>query len=263
MIFYRRNNNSGGKAAAMSTENGAETTMKTAKTTKNRLGARRDAALFPLPIDSGRLYSFGEEMVNSISHGLGAALSVAALALLIVRAVFHAPEGQTASCVVGFTIFGASLVLLYLMSTLYHSMLPRRARRVFKILDHSAIYILIAGTYSAFCLSVLLGPTGWTLFGLVWGLAAIGVTLDAVFDCRLKWVSLPLYLFMGWLVLIVIRPLMAVIPPLSLNFLLIGGVSYTLGSLFFVMKLKWMHGVWHGFVLAGSVFHFFAVYFAV
>lgn len=211
----------------------------------------------------GRRYSFGEELVNSISHGLGAGLSIAALVLLIVRAVFHAPEGQTAACVVGFTLFGTSLIILYLMSTLYHSMLPQRARRVFKILDHSAIYILIAGTYSAFCLSVLLGPVGWTLFGLIWGLAMIGVTMDAVFDCRLKWVSLPLYLFMGWLVVGAYRPLTAAMPPSAMKLLVIGGACYTLGCLFFVMKQKWMHGIWHGFVLAGSILHFFAVYFAI
>ena len=208
-------------------------------------------------------YSFAEELVNSISHGIGALLSTAALVLLIVRAATHAPVGRTGSCVVGFTIFGVALLILYLMSTLYHSMLPRKARHVFKILDHSAIYILIAGTYTAFCLSILYGAMGWTLFGLIWGLAALGVTLDSVFDCRLKWVSLPLYILMGWLVLIAIKPLMANLPPLSLRFLVIGGVSYTAGCLFFVLRHKWMHAIWHFFVLGGSICHFFSVFFAI
>ncbi len=209
------------------------------------------------------IYSLGEELVHSISHGIGALLSIAALVLLIIRAVSNAPEGRLAGCVVGFTLFGSSLIILYLMSTLYHSMLPRRARYVFKILDHSAIYILIAGTYSAFCLSVLPTASCWTLFGIIWGLAILGVTLDSVFGCRLVWVSFPLYLIMGWLALAVVRSLLVILPSISITFLLLGGISYTLGCAFFALKRKWMHGVWHLFVLAGSVLHFFAVYFAI
>ncbi len=208
-------------------------------------------------------YSFGEELTNSISHGIGALLSIAALVLLIVRAACHAPAGGTAACVVGFTIFGVTLVILYTMSTLYHSMLPRAARFVFKILDHSAIYLLIAGTYTAFCLSILRGPMGWTLFGLIWGLAALGITMDSVYACRLTWLSIPLYLVMGWLVIIALRPLLAAIPPLSLKFLVLGGIAYTVGTVFFIIDKKWLHAVWHFFVLAGSILHFFSVYFAV
>ena len=208
-------------------------------------------------------YSLAEELISSISHGIGALLSVAALVLLVIRAVGHAPDSATASCVVGFTIFGVTMILLYTMSTLYHSMLPRRARFVFKILDHSAIYLLIAGTYTAFCLSILRGALGWTLFGLIWGLAAVGITLDSVFLCRLKWISFLLYLAMGWLVLFAVRPLVAVITPLSLKFLIFGGVSYTVGAVFFAIKKKWLHSIWHLFVLAGSILHFFAVFYAV
>ncbi|MGI5832621.1 MAG: PAQR family membrane homeostasis protein TrhA [Thermoguttaceae bacterium] len=210
-----------------------------------------------------KLYTFGEELTNAISHGVGTLLSIAALVLLILRAVERAPEGSTASYVVGFAIFGSTLILLYTMSTLYHSMLPRPVRFVFKMLDHSAIYLLIAGTYTAFCLSALRGPVGWTLFGLIWGLAAIGVTMDTVSACRLKWVSLTLYLCMGWLALIAFPSLLTALPPLSLKFLLFGGIAYTVGAIFFAIRKKWLHSIWHFFVLAGSVLHFFAVYFVV
>ncbi|MBR6481125.1 MAG: hemolysin III family protein [Thermoguttaceae bacterium] len=208
-------------------------------------------------------YTLAEELIHSISHGIGSLLSIAALVLLIVRAATHAPAQATASCVVGFTIFGVTLFILYTMSTLYHARLPHTARFVFKILDHSAIYLLIAGTYTAFCLSILRGSMGWTLFGLIWGLALFGVTMDAVFACRLTWLSIPLYLIMGWLVLIAIKPLLAVIPPLSLTYLVIGGVAYTVGAVFFIIDRKWLHAIWHFFVLAGSITHFFAVFYAV
>lgn len=208
-----------------------------------------------------RHYTFGEELVNSISHGIGAALSIAALVLLIVKAAICGPEQGYAECVVGYTIFGASLVILYLMSTLYHSLSFTRAEKVFQILDHSAIYILIAGSYSAFALTILLGPLGWTIFGVNWGLAILGITLEAVWGCRLQRLSLTLYLLMGWLILLAIKPLIASMPPLSLTLLAAGGVSYTLGCVFFVMKNRFMHGVWHFFVLAGSALHFFAAYF--
>ena len=208
-------------------------------------------------------YTLPEELFHSISHGIGSLLSIAALVLLIVRAATHAPDQAAASSVVGFTIFGVTLFVLYTMSTLYHARLPRAARRVFKVLDHSAIYLLIAGTYTAFCLSILRGAMGWTLFGLIWGMAVVGIVLDSVFVCRLTWVSIPLYLLMGWLVLIAVKPLLAVIPPLSLTYLVIGGVAYTVGAIFFIIDTKWLHAVWHLFVLAGSVMHFFAVFYAV
>ena len=224
--------------------------------------------IFPLienmsAVEKADEYTLAEELIHSISHGIGSLLSIAALVLLIVRAATHAPAQATASCVVGFTIFGVTLFILYTMSTLYHARLPHTARFVFKILDHSAIYLLIAGTYTAFCLSILRGSMGWTLFGLIWGLALFGVTMDAVFACRLTWLSVPLYLIMGWLVLIAIKPLLAVIPPLSLTYLVIGGVAYTVGAVFFIIDRKWLHAIWHFFVLAGSITHFFAVFYAV
>lgn len=210
-----------------------------------------------------KFYTFGEELTNCISHGIGTMLSISALVLLIIRAAVHAPAGHTGACVVGFTIFGVTLVLLYSMSTLYHAMLPDGARKVFRILDHTSIYALIAGTYTAFCLSILRGGWGWSLFGVIWGLAVLGITLDAVFACRLKKFSLVLYLLMGWLMVIAIRPLLAVIPPISMKFLVWGGILYTAGAVFFVIRKKWMHTVWHFFVLTGSILHFFAVYFVI
>lgn len=206
-------------------------------------------------------YTLGEELLNSISHGFGTLLAIAALVLLVVRAACNAPAESYAWCVVGYSLFGATLVILYLMSTLYHSLSFTRAEKVFQIFDHSAIYLLIAGTYSAFAPTLLYGALGWLIFGVNWFLAAVGITLDAVWHCRLKRISLMLYLAMGWLILVALRPVLDVTPPLPLTLLVAGGISYTLGCVFFVMKNRWMHGVWHFFVLAGSVCHFFAAYF--
>ena len=215
------------------------------------------------PLEGFSGYTFGEELVNSITHGIGTGLSVAALVLLVLRAVYHAPEEGRTACIVGFSLFGASLVILYLMSTLYHSLSFTRAEKVFQILDHSAIYILIAGSYSAFCFSVLYGPLGWTLFGTVWFLAAVGVTLDSVWHCRLQAVSLTLYLLMGWMIIFALRPILAVMPMLALKLLVAGGLCYTLGVIFFLLRNRWMHGIWHLFVMGGSVCHFFAAYWAI
>lgn len=210
-------------------------------------------------------YSLGEEIANAITHGLGVFLSVSALVLLIVRAVCYAPEGQTGPYVVGFTIFGASLILLYLMSTLYHAISNPRAKHIFSILDHCAIYVLIAGTYTAFCLSALYGASGWTLFGIIWFLAVVGILVDIFCPLKVKTkLSLGLYLLMGWLCLTMIRPLSAVMPSISITCLFIGGVSYTVGCIFFVIKnVQWMHSIWHLFVLGGSIMHFFSIFFSI
>jgi len=211
-----------------------------------------------------KVYTSGEEIANSVTHGIGACLSVAALVLLIIRAANNAPANQTASYVVGFTLFGVSLILLYLISTLYHALVPRKAKKIFAILDHSAIYVLIAGTYTSYCLSVLYGAVGWTLFGIIWFLAVLGTVSYAIYGARLRWFSLGLYLLMGWLALCVAGRLHAIIPAISWNMLLLGGICYTIGCIFFVLKkIRWMHSIWHLFVLAGSILHFFSVYFLV
>ena len=208
-------------------------------------------------------YTIGEEIVNAVTHGIGALLSIAALVLLIVRAALYAPDTYRVSCIVGFTIFGVSLIILYLFSTLYHA-LPLRTKRLFGIFDHCAIYILIAGTYTAYCLTALRGVVGWSIFGVIWGLAVTGIALYAIFGSRVRIFSVLTYIPMGWLIIFAVRPFKAQLPLLSFRFLILGGLLYTAGCIFYTMKrIKWMHGVWHLFVLAGSIMHFFSLYFSV
>lgn len=208
-------------------------------------------------------YTIGEEVVNAVTHSIGALLSIAALVLLILRAVHVAPSEYRAQYVVGFAIFGSSLVVLYLFSTLYHA-LPLGAKKVFGIFDHCSIYVLIAGTYTAYCLTVLRGALGWSIFGIIWGFAVIGITLYAVFGSRLRVLSVATYIPMGWMVIIAVKPLKEQLPLVSFRFLIVGGVLYTVGCVFYALKkIKWMHGVWHLFVLAGSIMHFFSVYYSI
>jgi hemolysin III len=196
------------------------------------------------------------ELANSITHGLGAVLSVLALVLLVVAAVLHG----TARDIVGAAIFGSTLVLLYCMSTLYHALRGPRAKRVFHILDHSAIYVLIAGTYTPFCLITLRGTWGWSLFGAVWGLAVLGVAFKSVFTGRFEILSTGVYLAMSWMVLIAALPLWRALHRDGLAWLLAGGFCYTLGVVFYSWhRLKFHHAVWHLFVLAGSLCHVVAV----
>lgn len=209
-------------------------------------------------------YSIGEEIFNSVTHGVGAGLAVAATVLLIVRAVLYAPADGRGFYVTSFAIFGASLVVLYLMSTLYHALTPYGAKKIFAIFDHSSIYLLIAGTYTPFCLTTLRGSVGWVLFGIIWGLAVVGMTFYAVFGSRMRILSAITYVLMGWLVVFAFKPMVQNLNPLSLKLVLAGGVAYTVGCIFYALKkIKWMHCIWHIFVMFGSVFHFFAVYFSV
>ena len=209
-------------------------------------------------------YSIGEEIFNSVTHGVGAGLAVAATVLLIVRAVLYAPADGRGFYVTSFAIFGASLVVLYLMSTLYHALTPYGAKKIFAIFDHSSIYLLIAGTYTPFCLTTLRGSVGWVLFGIIWGLAVVGMTFYAIFGSRMRILSAITYVLMGWLVVFAFKPMMQNLNPLSLKLVLAGGVAYTVGCIFYALKkIKWMHCIWHIFVMFGSVFHFFAVYFSV
>jgi len=209
-------------------------------------------------------YTTGEEIFNAITHGVGAGLAIAATVLLVVKAVLYAPENMRAQYITGWAIFGLSLIVLYLMSTLYHALTPDNAKKVFAIFDHASIYFLIAGTYTPFCLTTLYGPFGWTLFGIIWGLAATGISLYAVFGSRLRAASAITYILMGWMIFIAIKPLMLGLPGISLLFLLIGGAAYTGGVFFYVKKnTKWTHPIWHLFVLAGSIFHFFSVYLSI
>jgi hemolysin III len=198
-----------------------------------------------------RPQSPGEEIANSVSHGVGAALAVVALALLVLSAQPHG----TAQ-VVGASVFGAAMVLLYLTSTLYHALPHSRAKRLFQVLDHSAIFILIAGTYTPFTLGVLRGRWGWTLLGLVWTLAVGGVVFKAVAGTRAPIVSTILYVAMGWLVLIAIGPVWTHVPAAGVAWLVAGGVAYTAGVAWYAAdRLPYAHFVWHLCVLAGSACH--------
>lgn len=196
------------------------------------------------------------ELLNSLTHGFGAALAIAAL---VVMVVFAALKGS-ARHVVGTTIFGSTLVLLYMMSTLYHAFRGPRVKRVFRILDHSAIYLLIAGTYTPFCLVTLRGTWGWSLFGVAWGLAAVGVTFKSVFGTRWEILSGIVYLVMGWIVVIAIVPLWRALPGWGLFCLFGGGFFYSAGMIFYAWdRPPFGHAIWHLFVLAGSAAHVVAV----
>jgi len=200
--------------------------------------------------------TIGEEIANSLSHGAGLALAIAGAPILIVAAVRYGSAWNT----VGVSVFAASMISLYLASTLYHALTHNRAKRFFRLLDHSAIFILIAGTYTPFTLGVMRGPWGWTLFGLVWGLAMIGLIKKALFGARFVWLSLALYLVMGWLVVIAAPQVLQRIPLSGLAWILAGGLAYTAGVGFFAAhRIRYAHFAWHLFVIAGTVCHFFAV----
>lgn len=205
---------------------------------------------------SGHTPTFGEEVAHSVSHGLALLASLAALPVLIVTAVPHGP-----AAIVGASVFAASLVLLYLASTLYHALPRNRAKRVFRLLDHGAIYLLIAGTYTPFTLGALRGAWGWTLFGLQWGLALLGIVLKSVGGIRYGKLSVAVYLAMGWLVLIAAGPVTAHVPPWGIFWLVAGGLFYTAGVVFFALeRIRYFHFIWHLFVIAGSACHFIAVW---
>jgi hemolysin III len=203
-----------------------------------------------------RLQSPGEEIANSVSHGVGLVVALIAAPVLIVTA---AQRGGTAA-VVGASIFTGTMVLLYLSSTLYHALPRNKAKRVLRVLDHGAIFLLIAGTYTPFTLGVLRGAWGWTLLGLVWSLAVLGIVLKAVGGIRYPVLSTCLYLGMGWLMLIAVRPLWLRMPLPGLLWLAAGGLAYTAGVAFFAAeRMRFSHFIWHLFVLEGTTCHFFAV----
>jgi len=203
------------------------------------------------------VYPPREELANRLTHGLGAALSTAGLVLL----VFFSSRQGDARQVVSSAIFGTALVLLYTSSTLYHSFRNERLRQLLQKFDHAAIFLLIAGTYTPFSLVTLRGPWGWSLFGVVWGLAIAGVVLKFWFAGRFRLGSTLLYVGMGWLVMVAIKPLMAALPAGGLKLLVAGGFCYTGGAAFYLWKrLPFHHAIWHLFVLAGSACHWVAVF---
>jgi len=201
-------------------------------------------------------YTFREEIINSLTHALGTALSIGGLIVLIVRAVNYG----TVWHLVSFSVFGGTLVLLYAASTLYHCLPDGKAKRLFKIIDHAAIYLLIAGTYTPFMLVALRGAWGWSIFGVVWACAIGGIILKGVCIARFQKASVALYVGMGWLCLVAFKEIFVRVPRLSIALLLSGGLSYTLGVVFYAWRrLPCNHAVWHVFVLCGSTLHFFAV----
>ncbi|MDF2065484.1 hemolysin III family protein [Bacillus sp. Cr_A10] len=202
------------------------------------------------------IFSKREEIANAIIHGIGALLSIAALVILIVSSV----SKGTAWHVVSFTLFGATMVLLYASSTLVHGFPAGRAKDVFEIMDHSSIYFFIAGTYTPFLFLAVKGSLGWTLFGIVWGLAIAGTVFKAYFVKRFLHTSTLLYVVMGWLMVFAWKPLVANVSTEGMIYLAVGGVLYTLGAIFYVWRgFTYHHAVWHIFVLAASILHFFAV----
>lgn len=201
-------------------------------------------------------YSPGEEIANSLTHGVGLLLSIAGLVVLTVCANMFGNTWHLVSCV----IFGITLILLYGASTLYHSIQQPQVKQILRVLDHAAIFLLIAGTYTPFVLVNLRGAWGWTLFGLVWGMAILGILFQTTLLRQWAVVSALLYIGMGWLVVVAVKPLLGAIDAGGLVLMLAGGIAYTSGVGFYLQRrLRYHHAIWHGFVLAGSILHFFAV----
>jgi hemolysin III len=200
----------------------------------------------------------GEEIANSISHGVGLVAAVAGTPFLILHGIELGKPGY----LVGVVIFAATMVALYLSSTLYHSFRPGRLKHIFRIIDHSAVYLLIAGTYTPFTLGVLYGAWGWTLLGLIWGFALTGVALKMLRRMSHPIISTILYLLMGWLIIIAADPLFTRLPVSGISWLVAGGLAYTAGTIFFVAdsRLRFAHFIWHLFVITGTTCHYFAVY---
>ncbi len=199
----------------------------------------------------------GEEIANSVSHGIALLAALAASPVVIMAAL----QRGSVSGIVAASVFAFTMVLLYFTSTLLHALPEGRAKRIFEVLDHSAIYLLIAGTYTPFTLGVLRGVWGWTLFGLVWGIAVIGISLKVYGGIRYTTLSTLVYIAMGWIILIAAKPAWALIPKWGIFWLVAGGVAYTVGTVFFVVdhRIRYSHLVWHLFVVMGTACHFIAV----
>lgn len=205
-------------------------------------------------------YSVGEEIAHALTHGVGAVASIVGLVVMLIWAAHYGDAWH----IVAASIYGGSLILLYLASTFYHAFPWPRIKYWFQQADHAAIYLLIAGTYTPFLLINLRGQWGWTLLAIVWSIALLGITLELLMKTRKKWLSISLYLGLGWLALVAIQPMLEHVAVGGLLLLLGGGLAYSLGVIFYVWKsLKYHHAIWHVFVLLGSVLHFFSVFFFV
>lgn len=199
-------------------------------------------------------YTLGEELISSISHGIGAGLGVVALCMCVSIASAH----NNVWGIVSSWVFGLSMIILYSMSCIYHGLKPNNAKRVMRIFDHCTIFLLIAGTYTPFTLVSLRNSVGWQLFGIVWAAAIIGIILNAIDMERFKVFSMICYLAMGWVIIFAFKPLLRVVPKPGIWLLLAGGIAYTVGAIVYGIgsKVKYMHSIWHFFVLAGSILHF-------
>ncbi|MBU5210036.1 PAQR family membrane homeostasis protein TrhA [Heyndrickxia oleronia] len=211
-------------------------------------------------MNSTYFYDWKEELANAITHGIGFLLSIPALVMLII----FAAQKNNPVYMVSFIIFGTTMLLLYLFSTMLHSFKPSRARKVFAILDHSAIYLLIAGTYTPLVLISINGAFGWTLFGIIWGLALLGITFKCFMIHRFRILSTLFYILMGWLVIIAIKPLYASLTGTGFGLLLTGGILYTIGAIFYIWRrFPYSHAIWHLFVIGGNAFMYFCVLYFV
>lgn len=209
---------------------------------------------------AGQDYSRIEEWLNGVTHGVAAVLSLAGMIVLIVLASLDADPWK----IVSVSIYGASMTLLFLASTLYHSARDPGRRRLFKMLDHCAIFLLIAGTYTPFLLVNMRAGQGWLLFAVIWGLAFGGITLKLVYGHRFKALQVGTYLLMGWLIVLASAELSATVNPLGLKLVVAGGITYTLGVVFYLVKqIPYNHAIWHLFVVGGGACHFFAIYYGV
>ncbi|MET2986608.1 PAQR family membrane homeostasis protein TrhA [Aureibaculum conchae] len=205
-------------------------------------------------------YNSKEEKLNVITHAIGLVLSIVALVLLII----HANKHGTARHIVSFTIFGASLILLYSASTFYHYAQQPKLRKKLNILDHAAIYVLIAGTYTPFTLVTLKGALGWTIFGITWGIALVGIFFKLFYTGRFDKISTAAYVAMGWIIIVAVKPLLENLHINGLYWILVGGIFYTVGAILYsIPRIKYNHTIFHVFVLLGSFSHFMAVYFYV
>lgn len=222
-------------------------------------GSHGDASEDYLPesISLGELVVYRGEKLNSITHLIASALSISGLSILVTLAAMQGDPWK----IVSFSIYGATLVLMYGFSTIYHSVENPRAKAILQKLDHNAIYLLIAGTYTPIALVTLRGPWGWTLFGLVWGLALFGIAQELTLGRRTRRLSMILYVLMGWLVVIAIKPLSDALPVAGMVWLVLGGAVYSLGIYFYLndRKVRHYHGIWHLFVMGGSFCHFICI----
>lgn len=204
----------------------------------------------------GKLYSLGEEIFSSVTHGIGALLGIAALVLLVV----FAAKAHNVYGVVSGALYGSTLIILFLMSTLYHAIAVKGAKKVFRIMDHCSIYLLIAGTYTPITLCSIRSEGGWVLFGIVWGVTVLGIVLNAINMEKFKLLSLISYIVLGWAVVAWWGAVTANVAPAGIALLFAGGIVYMLGVIFYCLKnVAYMHSIWHLFVLAGSILHFFAI----